>query len=79
MPLSRYPKNTLGSTTYLLRCEGVLHNPTKTYKETNTLIRVFIIQHHGFTFLEGYFSSSKLHNTPAIPLGYPESTLGSII
>jgi hypothetical protein len=39
--LSRYPKNTLGSITYLLTCGGVLHNLTKTYKETYTLIRVF--------------------------------------
>jgi hypothetical protein len=31
----------LGSITYLLKLGGVLHNHTKTYKETNTLIKVF--------------------------------------
>jgi hypothetical protein len=30
IPFSRYPKNTLGSITYLLTCEGVMHSPTKT-------------------------------------------------
>jgi hypothetical protein len=30
IPLARYPKNTLGSTTYLLKVGRVLHNITKT-------------------------------------------------
>jgi hypothetical protein len=30
LPLTWYPKNTLGSITYLLKCGGALHNPTKT-------------------------------------------------
>ncbi len=77
-PLVGYPKNTLGSTTYLLKLEGVLPSHTKTYKETNTLIRVFS-KHHGFTLLEGYCSCSKLHNTPTISLiGYIKNTLRSI-
>jgi len=78
IPLSRYPRNTLGSITYLLTCGGVLHSLTKTYKETNTSLGYLIIKHHGSTLLEGYFSSSKLHNPPTIPLGYPKKTLGSI-
>jgi hypothetical protein len=40
IPLSRYPKNTLNSITYLLKCGKVLHSLTKTYKETNTLMKV---------------------------------------
>jgi hypothetical protein len=40
LPLPRYPKNTLGSITYLLTHIRVFHSPTKTYKETITLIRV---------------------------------------
>jgi len=30
IPFARYPRNTLGSITYFLKLEGVLHNPTKT-------------------------------------------------
>jgi hypothetical protein len=30
IPISRYPKNTLGSTTYLLTHEKVMHNLIKT-------------------------------------------------
>jgi len=38
-----------------------------------------VIKHHGSTLLEGYCSSSKLHNTHAIPLiGYPRNKMGSI-
>jgi hypothetical protein len=40
-PLAGYLKNTLGSITYLLKLARVLHSHTKTYKKTNTLIRVF--------------------------------------
>jgi hypothetical protein len=37
-----------------------------------------VIKHHGSTLLEGYYSSSKLQNTLAIPfIGYPIITLGS--
>ncbi len=36
-----YPIKTLGSITYFLKLIGVLHNHTNTYKETNTLIKVF--------------------------------------
>jgi hypothetical protein len=38
--LLRYPRNTLGSTTYILKHGGVLHSPTKTYKETNIFIKI---------------------------------------
>jgi hypothetical protein len=42
-------------------------------------LRYLVIKNHGSTLLEGYCSSSKLHNTPAIPLiSYPKNTLGSI-
>jgi hypothetical protein len=49
IPLLGYIKNCLGSITYLLKLEGVLHNHTKTYKESNTLFRV-ICKRHGFTY-----------------------------
>ncbi len=64
---ARYPINTLGSITCFLKLVGVLHSHTNTYKETNTFIGYSIINYHGSTLLEGYCSSSKLHNTPAIP------------
>jgi hypothetical protein len=41
-------------------------------------LRYSIIKYHAFILLEGYYSSSKLHNTLAIPLGYLRSTLGPI-
>jgi hypothetical protein len=41
-----YPINTLGSITYILKLGGVFHNPTKTYKQSNTLFGVFC-KHHG--------------------------------
>jgi len=41
-------------------------------------LRYLVIKHHGSTLLEEYCSSSKLHNTLAIPLGYPRNTLGFI-
>jgi len=40
-----YPKNTLGSITYILKLGGILHIPTKTYKEYNTLILLHCKQH----------------------------------
>jgi hypothetical protein len=40
IPFSGYPKNTLGSITYLLKLRGVFHNPIKTYKQSNTMLRV---------------------------------------
>jgi len=30
IPLARYPKNTLGSITYILKLGKALHSPTKT-------------------------------------------------
>jgi hypothetical protein len=36
IPLRRYPRNTLGSITYFLKLEGVLHSLTKTLKGYNT-------------------------------------------
>jgi hypothetical protein len=78
LPLPRYLKNTLGSITYFLTCERVLHSPTKTYKELIPSLGYSIMKHHGSTLLEGYCSFSKPHNTPIIPLGYPINTLSSI-
>jgi hypothetical protein len=40
IPFLGYPKNTLGSITYLLTHGRVLRSPTKINKETNTLIMV---------------------------------------
>jgi hypothetical protein len=45
VPLLGYFKNALGSITYLFKLGGVLHNPTKTYKECITLLGVFNKQH----------------------------------
>jgi hypothetical protein len=47
--LTGYPKNTLGSITYLLKLGGVFHNLTKTYKQTNTLLEIFS-KHHGLNY-----------------------------
>jgi hypothetical protein len=41
IPLLGYPKNTLGSITYLLKLGREFHNPTKTYKQINTMFKVF--------------------------------------
>jgi hypothetical protein len=49
IPFVGYPKNILGSITYLLKLKKVLHNPTKTYKESNTLLGVFS-KHHGLDY-----------------------------
>jgi hypothetical protein len=38
-----YPRNTVGSITYLLTHGGVLHSPMKTNKETNTLISYILL------------------------------------
>ncbi len=44
-----YPKNTLGSITYILKLGRVFHSPTKTYKQSNTLLEVFN-KHHGLNY-----------------------------
>jgi hypothetical protein len=76
IPFIRYPKNTLDSITYLWKHGKILCNPTKTFKETNTLIKYYVIKHHGSTLLEGYCSCPKLLNTLALPLiRYPKNTL----
>jgi hypothetical protein len=49
IPLARYPRNSLGSITYLLKFEGIFHSPTKTYKQRNTLLGVFN-KHHGLNY-----------------------------
>jgi hypothetical protein len=59
--------------------EGYCVALPKHTKKPIPLLGYLIIKYHGSTLLEGYFSCSKLHNTPAIPLiGYPKYTLGSI-
>jgi len=51
----------------------------KLIKKPIPSLKYFIIKHQGFTLLEGYYSSLKLFNTPAIPLvGYPTNIVGSI-
>jgi hypothetical protein len=49
VPFVGYPKNILGFITYILKLGRVLHNPTKTYKESNTLLGVFN-KHHGLNY-----------------------------
>jgi len=49
IPLARYPRNTLGSITYILKLGGILHNPTKTYKGCNTLSELHY-KHHGLNY-----------------------------
>jgi len=45
IPLVGYPTNTVGSITYLLKLGKLMHSPTKTYKESNTLITILKKQH----------------------------------
>jgi hypothetical protein len=45
IPLVGYPTNTVGSIIYLLKLGKVMHSPTKTYKENNTLIPILKKQH----------------------------------
>jgi len=49
LPIIGYAKNTLGSITYILKLEGVLHGPPKTYKKSYTLLGVFN-KHHGLNY-----------------------------
>jgi hypothetical protein len=44
-----YPKNTLGSISYILELGMVFHNLTKTYKQSNTLLGVFS-KHYGLNY-----------------------------
>jgi hypothetical protein len=60
IPLVGYPKNTLGSITYILKLGGVLHSPTKTYKESNTLLRVFK-KHHGLKYFGLNYQRGIVH------------------
>jgi hypothetical protein len=56
--LSRYPRNTLGSITYLLTHDEILHSPTR--KPISSL-GYFIIKHQGSTLLlNGYYSCLEL-------------------
>jgi hypothetical protein len=41
IPFTWYPINTLGSITYFLKLRRVFHNPTKTYKQSNSPRRAF--------------------------------------
>jgi hypothetical protein len=49
IPFIGYHINTLGSITYLLILGGVLHSFTKTYKQNNSLLRVFN-KHHELSY-----------------------------
>jgi hypothetical protein len=49
IPLSSYFKNTLGSITYLFKLGRVFHSLTKTYKQSNTLLKVFN-KHHKLNY-----------------------------
>ncbi len=59
-PFIGYFKNTLGSITYILKLGGVLHNLTKTYNETNTLLGVFN-KHHGLNYFGLDFQRGIAH------------------
>jgi hypothetical protein len=41
IPLSSYPRNTFNSITYLLELGRVFYSRTKTYKQSNTMLRLF--------------------------------------
>jgi hypothetical protein len=60
IPLVGYPKNTLGSITYFLKLGGVLHSPTKTYKESITLFEVFK-KHHGLNYFGLKYQRGIVH------------------
>jgi hypothetical protein len=60
IPLSRYPKNTLGSIKYFLTREGVMHSPTKTYKDFNTLITLHY-EHHGLNYFGLNYQRGIVH------------------
>jgi hypothetical protein len=83
IPLVGYPINTLGSITYLLKLEKVLHNPTKTYKNFNTFITLHY-KHHGLNYFSLDYQRDivlwqGIFNAHALPLvRYPKNTLGSI-
>jgi hypothetical protein len=49
IPFLGYPRNTLGSITYIMKLGRVFHSPTKTYKQKNTLLGVFS-KHHGLNY-----------------------------
>jgi hypothetical protein len=55
IPLLGYIKNLLGSITYLLKLERVLHSHTKSYKESNTLFGVIYKHHELNCFSSGYW------------------------
>jgi hypothetical protein len=49
IPLLGYPINTLGSITYFLKLGRIFHSPTKTYKQSNSLLGVFN-KHHRLNY-----------------------------
>jgi hypothetical protein len=80
IPLKSCPINTLGS----IKRGGVLHSPTKTYKQNNTLLGVFS-KHHGLNYFSldyqrgiTYGKEYSMHmHYPLVR--YPINTLGSKI
>jgi hypothetical protein len=60
IPLVGYPKNTLGSITYILKLGGVLHSPTKTYKESNALLGIFK-KYHGLNYFGLNYQRGIIH------------------
>jgi hypothetical protein len=71
MPLSKYPKNAFGSITYLLTCEGVMHSPTKTYKDFNTLIALHC-KHYGLNNFGLSYQKGNVHaQNYSIHMQYP--------
>ncbi len=78
IPLVGYPKNTLGCITYLLKLGGVLHSPTKTYKESNTLPGVFK-KHDGLNYFGLNYQRGIVHGYKyTMHMHYPINSLGFI-
>jgi hypothetical protein len=71
IPFSKYPKNTFGSITCFFTREGVMHNPTKIYKDFNTLI-VLHCKHHGLNYFGLSYQRGITHaQNYLIHLQYP--------
>ncbi len=78
IPFSRYPKNTLGSITYLFTCEGVMHSPTKTQKDLNTLTGLhckhYMLNDFGLGYQKGIVHAQK----DSMSMHYPSISIRKI-
>jgi len=79
IPHLGYPKNTLGSITYLLTCVGVLRSPPEPTMKSIPSLRYFIIKHHGSTLFKGIVHGQNYSIHSQYPSqGILKNTLGSI-